>query len=108
MRASSFVDLDGKLVDLLQLLGQIGVTRHLLADKLRAEKHADGRPIYSIATCLSLLVFYVFAMQCLSTVAVVRSYSRNTGRISAESEHGMPGSSRSARRFTRCSCSALA
>jgi ferrous iron transport protein B len=48
------------------------VTRHVLAEKLRQEKHADGRPIYSIATCLSLMVFYVFAMQCLSTVAVVR------------------------------------
>ena len=41
-------------------------------DKMAAEKREDGQPAYSVRTCLSLLVFYVFAMQCLSTVAVTR------------------------------------
>ena len=40
--------------------------------RMAAEKRADGQPAYSLRTCLSLLVFYVFAMQCLSTVAVTR------------------------------------
>ena len=31
-----------------------------------------GTKKYDVRTCLSLLVFYVFAMQCLSTVAVTR------------------------------------
>lgn len=31
-----------------------------------------GRPIYNLATSLSLLLFYVFAMQCMSTLAVVK------------------------------------
>ena len=39
---------------------------------MAAEKRADGQSAYNVRTCLSLLVFYVFAMQCLSTVAVTR------------------------------------
>jgi ferrous iron transport protein B len=43
-----------------------------LIQKLRAEKNTAGEPIYSLATGLSLLIFYVFAMQCMATLAVVR------------------------------------
>jgi ferrous iron transport protein B len=43
-----------------------------LRDRLRSEKRPDGTPVYTARVCLSLMVFYVFAMQCLSTVAVVR------------------------------------
>jgi ferrous iron transport protein B len=39
---------------------------------LRAERHPDGRPVYTPLVCLGLMVFYVLAMQCLSTVAIVR------------------------------------
>ena len=38
--------------------------------KLRAEKDAAGRPFFNPARSFSLLVFYVFAMQCMSTLAV--------------------------------------
>lgn len=31
-----------------------------------------GNPVYTIGTALSLLIFYVFAMQCMSTLAVVK------------------------------------
>ena len=43
-------------------------------EKMAAEKRADDPrvPAYNLRTCLSLLVFYVFAMQCLSTVAITR------------------------------------
>lgn len=47
-----------------------------LRQRLADEKRADGRPVFTPLVCLSLLVFYVFAMQCLSTVAIVR---RETG-----------------------------
>ncbi|MCB1227679.1 MAG: ferrous iron transport protein B, partial [Verrucomicrobiales bacterium] len=47
-----------------------------LRDRLQQERRADGSAVYSPAVCLSLLVFYVFAMQCLSTLAIVR---RETG-----------------------------
>ena len=41
-----------------------------LQDKLRAEKDANGQPFFTPARAFSLLVFYVFAMQCMSTLAV--------------------------------------
>jgi ferrous iron transport protein B len=47
-----------------------------LRERLRQETHPDGRPVYSVPFCLGLLAYFVFAMQCLSTVAIVR---RETG-----------------------------
>ena len=43
-----------------------------LAQVLRDQKRPDGTTVYTTLTCLSLMVFYVLAMQCVSTVAVVR------------------------------------
>ena len=40
-------------------------------EKLILEKDAFGKPKYSTGVCISLLVFYAFAMQCMSTMAVV-------------------------------------
>lgn len=33
----------------------------------------DGRPLFTPLVCFNLMLFYVFAMQCVSTLAVVRS-----------------------------------
>ncbi|WP_216679403.1 ferrous iron transport protein B [Hymenobacter siberiensis] len=41
-----------------------------LQQKLSAEKDANGQPFFTPARAFSLLVFYVFAMQCMSTLAV--------------------------------------
>ncbi|OON70635.1 ferrous iron transport protein B [Hymenobacter sp. CRA2] len=38
-------------------------------EKLRAEKDDNGQPFFTPARAASLLVFYVFAMQCVSTLA---------------------------------------
>lgn len=46
--------------------------RRRLRDRLLAEKKTDGSPRYTPLLCLSLMVFYVFAMQCMSTVAIVK------------------------------------
>lgn len=43
-----------------------------LVQKLRDEKNENGDVVYSLATGASLLVFYVFAMQCMATLAVVK------------------------------------
>jgi ferrous iron transport protein B len=32
----------------------------------------DGRPLFTPLVCITLMIFYVFAMQCMSTIAVVR------------------------------------
>ncbi len=41
-----------------------------LLDALRSDKRDDGSPVFTPLTCLSLMVFYVFALQCLSTIPV--------------------------------------
>lgn len=43
-----------------------------LREKLQSAKHADGTKVYTLAAALSLMVFYVLAMQCMSTLAVVK------------------------------------
>jgi ferrous iron transport protein B len=43
-----------------------------LAEILKQEKRADGTLVYTTLTGITLMVFYVFAMQCVSTIAVVR------------------------------------
>ncbi len=43
-----------------------------ILEKMRSEVHPDGTPVYTLGTGISLLLYYAFAMQCLSTVAVVR------------------------------------
>ncbi len=48
-----------------------------LREKMRAARRDDGSPVYTLATGLSLLIFYVFAMQCMSTLAVVRRETRS-------------------------------
>jgi len=48
-----------------------------LREKMRQAKRQDGTPVYTTATGLSLLIFYVFAMQCMSTLAVVKRETSN-------------------------------
>jgi ferrous iron transport protein B len=43
-----------------------------LVQAIREAKKDDGTPVWTPLTALTLMVFYVLAMQCMSTVAVVR------------------------------------
>jgi ferrous iron transport protein B len=43
-----------------------------LQEKMRSAVRADGSKVYTLPTGLSLLMFYLLAMQCMSTFAVVR------------------------------------
>lgn len=43
-----------------------------LRDALRNSHWPDGAPLFTPLVCLTLMVYYVFAMQCMSTVAVVK------------------------------------
>ncbi len=52
-------------------------TDETLRDKMRAAKRQDGSMVYTTATGVSLLIFYVFAMQCMSTMAVVKRETRS-------------------------------
>ena len=47
-----------------------------LQETIRSDKYPDGRPVWTPLVAVSLLVWFVLAMQCISTVAVVK---RETG-----------------------------
>jgi ferrous iron transport protein B len=49
-----------------------GETNSGLLSRMRNEKRKDGTPVYSLATGLSLMIFYVYAMQCMATLAIVK------------------------------------
>ena len=49
-----------------------GAAQTLLIDRMRNEVKADGTPVFTLASGVSLMVFYVFAMQCMATLAVVK------------------------------------
>lgn len=48
-----------------------------LREKLQSARHADGSKVYTLAAALSLMVFYVLAMQCMSTLAVVKRETKS-------------------------------
>ena len=48
-----------------------------LKEKMRTAVRADGTPVYTLATGVSLMLFYLFAMQCMSTLAIVRRETRS-------------------------------
>ena len=49
----------------------------LLKEKMKAALRPDGKPVFNLASGLSLMIFYVFAMQCMSTLAVVRRETKS-------------------------------
>ena len=48
-----------------------------LRQKMSAATWPDGRKVYTLAAGLSLLIFYVLAMQCMSTLAIVKRETRS-------------------------------
>ncbi|MHA6250174.1 ferrous iron transport protein B [Pontibacter sp. CAU 1760] len=45
--------------------------------KLMAERDANGDPFFTPARAFSLMIFYLFAMQCVSTLAIVRRETKS-------------------------------
>lgn len=43
-----------------------------IKEQMRHEIHEDGTPVFNFASGTSLLLFYAFAMQCISTLAIVK------------------------------------
>ncbi|MCX6336799.1 MAG: ferrous iron transport protein B [Bacteroidetes bacterium] len=48
-----------------------------LREKLQSATHADGSKVYSLPAAFSLMIFYVLAMQCMSTLAVVKRETKS-------------------------------
>ena len=49
----------------------------LLRDKMKAATHANGTAVFTLAAGVSLMVFYVFAMQCMSTLAITKRETKS-------------------------------
>ena len=43
-----------------------------IKNKMKEEVRTDGKKVFNLATGISLLLFYAFAMQCVSTLAIVK------------------------------------
>lgn len=48
-----------------------------LREKMQNAADENGRKVYTLPTALSLMVFYVLAMQCMSTLAVVKRETKS-------------------------------
>lgn len=48
-----------------------------LREKMQAQVDDDGKKVYTMATSVSLMMFYLFAMQCMSTLAVVKRETKS-------------------------------
>jgi ferrous iron transport protein B len=48
-----------------------------LREKLQSAKHEDGTKVYTIPAAFSLMIFYVLAMQCMSTLAIVKRETKS-------------------------------
>jgi ferrous iron transport protein B len=68
-------------VGTMATLYSVGEDKHdnsnTLRQKMAAAVRPDGSKVYNLATGLSLLIFYVLAMQCMSTLAVVKRETRS-------------------------------
>lgn len=54
-----------------------GEDNRSLRDKMKSAKRKDGTPVYTLASGVSLMVFYVFAMMCMATLAVVKRETKS-------------------------------
>jgi ferrous iron transport protein B len=55
-----------------------------IRQKIMRERDEDGNLRYTAAVCWSLLLFYAFALQCMSTVAVVKRETKSWKIVTAQ------------------------
>jgi ferrous iron transport protein B len=53
-------------------IGSQGEEEVRVVERMREEVRPDGNKMFDLATGVSLLLFYAFAMQCISTIAIMR------------------------------------
>ena len=57
--------------------GDVDADSDTLRERIRNQKRADGAPIYTPLVGLSLMVFFAFAAQCMSTLAAVKRETKS-------------------------------
>jgi ferrous iron transport protein B len=66
----------GTMATLYSVGEGVDETSLTLRKKMQSAKKTNGAPVYTVASGFSLLIFYLLAMQCMSTLVVVK---RETG-----------------------------
>lgn len=67
----------GTMATLYSVEGGADADESTLMQKMNAAVRQDGTKVYSLATGISLMIFYAFAMQCMSTLAIVKRETRS-------------------------------
>ncbi len=67
----------GTMATLYSVEGGKDADRQTLRQRMESAKRPDGTKVYDLATGVSLIVFYMLAMQCMSTLAVVKRETRS-------------------------------
>jgi ferrous iron transport protein B len=67
----------GTMATLYSVEGGKDADPQTLHDRMKSARREDGTPVYTLASGVSLMIFYVLAMQCMSTLAVVRRETRS-------------------------------
>jgi ferrous iron transport protein B len=67
----------GTMATLYSVEGGDEADESTLQQKMHAAEHPNGSKVYSLATGISLMIFYAFAMQCMSTLAIVKRETRS-------------------------------
>jgi ferrous iron transport protein B len=67
----------GTMATLYSVEGGSDADESTLMQKMNAAVRPDGTKVYTLATGISLMIFYAFAMQCMSTLAIVKRETRS-------------------------------
>jgi ferrous iron transport protein B len=66
----------GTMATLYSVEGGKNANPQTLRQRMDSARTDDGAKVYTLATGVSLMIFYAFAMQCMSTLAVVKRETR--------------------------------
>ena len=67
----------GTMATLYSVEGGKDADPQTLHERMASARRDDGSPVYTLASGVSLMIFYVLAMQCMSTLAVVKRETRS-------------------------------
>ena len=67
----------GTMATLYSVEGGKDADEKTLTQKMQHARRPDGSPVYTLAAGVSLMIFYLLAMQCMSTLAVVKRETRS-------------------------------
>ena len=67
----------GTMATIYSVEGGKDADKSTLTQKMQRARKPDGNAVYTLASGVSLMIFYLLAMQCMSTLAVVKRETRS-------------------------------